>query len=135
MLRCVGGIPHVRSQGALNIMDSSLAAAWWQAEIAHAASSPTLGIGPSFDTALRVVARRSVWRKGTSGGWVLPQQLFRRTPRLAHPNCLAGVVLVFIELETAPDTKIGAILEHLASRSLLVDFDYLTPQEVVELCR
>lgn len=135
MLRCVGGIPHVRGQGALNIMDSSLAAAWWQAEIAHTASSPTLGIGPSFDAALRVVSRRSVWRRGTSGGWVLPQQLFRRTPRLAHPNCMAGVVLVLLELENASDNKVTAILERLASRSLLVDFDFLTPQEIVEVCR
>ena len=134
-LRYTGGIPHVRRQQALTVMDSPLAEAWWQAELAHRAAAPSRGTEPTFESALRVLSERGVWNRRRSGAWVLPQQLFRRTPRLAHPNALAGIVLALGESDSYEDEEVQALLRRLASRSLLFDFDFVSSDEVAEMCR
>lgn len=132
LLRRTGGIPHIRRQGALTVMDCPIAEVWWRTDLARSASGVPDEGGPTFEATHQMFHLAEVW--GRRGKWVLPKHLFRRTPRLAHPHALAGFVLAAQRQPIFIEGTAETMLNRLASRSLLVDFDYISPTVVAELC-
>ena len=131
ILRCLGGIPHVRSSHIHHLMDCPAARAWWRVEISYQSVTGSEGNLP-WEDCYEVFQQPGAW-----AAWA--ETAMTRTGTLSVDACSAGFVEASRRYRVAngsfPNKKESqGLIRRMASRTTNVYPKMLSYLQLADLC-